>query len=295
MAADDLIGLIPAAGLATRIAPLPMSKELFPIGFARAAGGEPLPQPVCCYLLAQMRRAGAGRAVIVLRAGKWDIPAYLGDGGRTGMALAYVVTAGTAGVAESIDLAQPFVRDARVAFGFADVVLTPDDVLARLRRRQDQGGADVVVAAYRARDPRLVGMIDIDPAGRVRRVIEKPAASTLTHMWIAALWRPRFTAFLHANLGAITAAKAATSTGRAGEVSASDALQAALDHGLAIEAEVIEDGSYRDIGTPRELMAAVAAHSGPHSAADSGADSGALTPMARGFGGARGQDDAGDG
>ena len=260
MAHDDLIGLIPAAGLGTRIAPLPLSKELFPIGFTDAADGERVPRPVCSYLLGQMRHAGVDRAVVVLRSGKWDIPAYLGDGTRSGVPLAYIVTPGTAGVAESIDLAFPFVKDACVVFGFADVILAPDDVLLRLRKRHDTGGADIVVAAYRARDPRLVGMIDIDATGRVRRVIEKPAASALTHMWIAAVWRPRFTSFLHANLAAIRAAKGGAASGSAGEPNACDALQAALAHGLTIDAEVIEDGHYRDIGTPSELMAAIAAH-----------------------------------
>lgn len=263
MARDDPIGLIPAAGLATRLAPLPLSKELFPIGFFAEGERRSLPRPVCTYLLEQMRQAGVARAVMVVRAGKWDVPAYLGDGGAFGVPLAFVVTPGTSGVAESIDLAYPFVRDARIAFGFGDVLLTPDDVLARLRRRQDASGADVVVAAYRARDPRLVGMIEIDAGGRVRAVVEKPAATTLTHMWIAALWRPSFTEFLHANRAALAAAKAATgraAAGSAGELNACEALEAALAAGLSIEAEVIEDGTYRDIGTPAELMAAIAAH-----------------------------------
>ena len=43
---QDLIGLIPAAGKATRIAPLPGSKELFPVGFTETlVNGQPRRYP----------------------------------------------------------------------------------------------------------------------------------------------------------------------------------------------------------------------------------------------------------
>ena len=74
----DLIGLIPAGGSATRIAPLPCSKEVYPVGFQRSADGSvPRPKVACEYLLERMRLAGVNRAYIVLREGKWDIPAFL--------------------------------------------------------------------------------------------------------------------------------------------------------------------------------------------------------------------------
>ncbi len=44
----EIIGLIPAAGQATRLAPLPCSKELYPIGLER---GGARPKVVCEYLL----------------------------------------------------------------------------------------------------------------------------------------------------------------------------------------------------------------------------------------------------
>ena len=80
-AIPELIGLIPAAGQASRVAPLPCSKELFPIGFhpeRREHGGRP--KAVAHYLLEKMRLAGVSKVYFVLRTGKWDIPAYFGDG-----------------------------------------------------------------------------------------------------------------------------------------------------------------------------------------------------------------------
>ena len=71
----EVIGLLPAGGEAKRIAPLPCSKELFPIGF-RPVGeqGELRPKVACHYLLEKMSLAGIGKVYIILRKGKWDIP-----------------------------------------------------------------------------------------------------------------------------------------------------------------------------------------------------------------------------
>jgi len=77
----EVIGLIPAAGQAKRIAPMPMSKELFPIGFQIIDDEQTArPKVVSHYLLEKFKYAGISKTFIVIRQGKWDIPAYFGDG-----------------------------------------------------------------------------------------------------------------------------------------------------------------------------------------------------------------------
>ena len=89
---QKIIGLIPAGGKAARISPLPFSKELYPVGFQNLDNGRSLrPKPVFTYLLEKMRLANITEAYIVLRKGKWDIPAYLGDGKLLNMNLAYLM------------------------------------------------------------------------------------------------------------------------------------------------------------------------------------------------------------
>ena len=71
----EIVGIVPAVGHAARLAPLPCSKELYPIGFRSAAGGRSVrPKAVCLYLLEKFQLAGVTRSFIVLREGKWDIP-----------------------------------------------------------------------------------------------------------------------------------------------------------------------------------------------------------------------------
>src|SRR5215217_2645224 len=94
----DVVGLVAAAGRAKRIAPLPCSKELYPIGFRRdERSGECRPKVASHYLLEKFRRAGIERTYVVLRDGKWDIPAYFTDGGLVGLDLAYVVVSESLG------------------------------------------------------------------------------------------------------------------------------------------------------------------------------------------------------
>src|SRR5690242_19908019 len=84
------IGLIPCAGLANRLAPLPCSTELLPAGFQRARDGSLRVKVVSHFLLENLYRGGIRTAYCVLRKGKRDIPQYYGAS-AAGVRLGYVV------------------------------------------------------------------------------------------------------------------------------------------------------------------------------------------------------------
>jgi glucose-1-phosphate thymidylyltransferase len=65
-------GIIPAAGLGSRIQPLAFSKELLPIG-SRFDDGVERPRAVTEYLIERMVRGGATRICFVIAPGKSDI------------------------------------------------------------------------------------------------------------------------------------------------------------------------------------------------------------------------------
>ena len=155
----QVVGLVPAAGSGKRIAPLPCSKELFPIGVQGSGGNsEPRAKVVSHYLLEKLRIAGITKAYIVLREGKWDIPAYFGDGATLDLHLAYVVISDSSGPPDTLDRAYPFVKNQFVAFGFPDILFVPEDVFAQLLERQTSTNSDVVLGLYPALDSRAMGM-----------------------------------------------------------------------------------------------------------------------------------------
>ena len=64
----EVIGLIPAAGRASRISPLPCSKELYPVGFRTVDNDKNhRPKVISHYLLEQMRVANVKKAYIIIR------------------------------------------------------------------------------------------------------------------------------------------------------------------------------------------------------------------------------------
>jgi glucose-1-phosphate thymidylyltransferase len=243
----DLVGLVPAAGRARRLGPLPCSKEVLPIGVRDTPRG-PAVRVACDSLLESLRLAGAARAVVVLRDDKWDVARYLGPGDAHGVPLAYLCLRDSASLPESLDRARPFVAGARVALGFPDVQLGPPEALARVAALQAQSGADLVLGLFPARRPETTDMVELDAGGRVARIEVRPVVTTLRSCWLLAVWGPTFTDHLH---GAVAAAGEA-----AGEELQIGAIVAgALSAGLDVRALEIAGGWHRDVGTPEELAA----------------------------------------
>jgi glucose-1-phosphate thymidylyltransferase len=220
------------------------------------------PKVVCHYLLEKMRLAGIEQAYFVLRPGKWDIPGYFGDGTMLTMNLGYLIMNLPFGVPYTLDQAYPFVQDSLIALGFPDILFQPDDAYVRLLERQARNQADVVLGLFPTDRPHKAGMVDFDDEGVVRVIIEKPPQTDLRYMWAIAVWTPAFTSFLHQYLIDIEANKLRNDTDKLiparSELPIGDVIQAAIYNGMRVEAEVFPQGSYLDIGTPDDLVRAVA-------------------------------------
>jgi glucose-1-phosphate thymidylyltransferase len=253
MQSADLIGLIPAAGIAARIAPLPCSKELFPIGYqAGVEQGGLRPKPVCLYLLECMRAAGVRRTFIVLRTGKWDIPTYLGSGSIVGMNIAYLIMQKPFGAPYTIDEAYPYIDQANVAFGFPDILFNGEGVYDRLHKQLLSGQADVVLGLFRIQEGQRADMVEVDSDGRVQRILIKPGRTNLEYAWITAVWRPTFTKFMH-NFLALQLEQETSGQ----ELYVGDVFQAAIEKHMTIESVSFSDRLFYDIGTPNGLLKAI--------------------------------------
>lgn len=251
---QEVIGLLPAGGQATRISPLPGSKELYPIGFRHLEDGSLRPKVVSHYLIEKMRLAGIRKAYFLLRPGKWDIPAYYGDGTLVDMHLGYLIVRLPFGVPYTLDQAYPFVKNAIIALGFPDILFRPDQTFERLLARLANGNVDVAINLLPFEHPHKGGMVDFDSQGRVLQIVEKPAQSDLRYSWCAAVWTPVFTEFLHQYVAAIDLT---SQTIPPPEIPIGDVIGAAIDSGIKVEAEVFDEQPYLDIGTPEDLVRAV--------------------------------------
>ena len=255
----EVIGLIPAGGQATRIAPLPCSKELYPVGFRRVDKDTTLrPKVVCHYLLEKMRLVDVTKAYIILREGKWDIPAYLRDGKIFDMHLSYLMMHLPFGVPYTLDQAYPFVQDAIVALGFPDIIFQPDDAFVQLIDRQADSQADIVLGLFPTDQPQKWDMVDLDEDARIRRIIIKPQRTHLRYAWGIAIWTPVFTRFMHEYVADLQGLKkrdsAENNSSEQRELFVGDVIQAAIQNDMHIDTVVFPDGNCLDIGTPEDII-----------------------------------------
>lgn len=257
----ECIGLIPAAGKAERIQPLPCSKEIFPVGFGKIGQkGHRHPKVAAHYLLEKMHRAGANKAYIVLSKGKWDIPAYFGNGSLVDMAIAYLMTELTYGVPFTLNSAIPFLKSSRVLFGFPDILIGPDEVYIKLLERFSARGGDLVLGLFPAVNPQKMDMVELEDDAAIRHIWIKPAHTNLKWTWIAAVWGSAFTRFMHdyvrRYLQTIICAPDSLKGDSSKEVYLGDVIQAAIESGLTCDRVLFPRGRYLDVGTPEDMACA---------------------------------------
>lgn len=124
-------GIIPAAGMGTRIQPLAFSKELLPVG-SHVVDGEERPRAVTEYLIERMALAGVDKLCLVISPGKADILNYFGNRALSATVF-YAVQPRPAGLYDAIFSALPLIRpEEEVCIGLPDTIWFPDDSLAKL-------------------------------------------------------------------------------------------------------------------------------------------------------------------
>ncbi len=122
-------GIIPAAGIGSRIQPLAFSKELLPVG-SRLEHGVERPRAVSEYLVERMVLGGATRICFVISPGKSDIVEYYGGGVDDNVHLVYAVQAEPRGLCDAIFRALPFIsREESVIVGLPDTIWFPEEAL----------------------------------------------------------------------------------------------------------------------------------------------------------------------
>ena len=189
-------GIIPAAGMGSRIQPLAFSKELLPVG-CRLDGDIERPRAVSEYLVERMLLAGVDKIAFVISPGKGDIIQY--HGGRVGDAdLCYVVQPEPAGLCDALFRVARLIPDEEeVVIGLPDTVWFPAHALTTLPR----GGLSFL--CFPVQRPELFDAVISDDEGSVREIQVKQKNAGSNWVWgafkltgrilreLADLWRER--------------------------------------------------------------------------------------------------------
>ncbi|HLD99003.1 MAG TPA: sugar phosphate nucleotidyltransferase [Bdellovibrionota bacterium] len=189
-------GIIPAAGIGSRIQPLAFSKELLPVG-TRLEQGIERPRAVSEYVVERMIAGGAERLCFVISTGKSDILEYYG--GNYGPASAcYVVQPRPEGLCDALFRARPLIRDDDVLLiGLPDTVWFPSNGFDLL----PNGVLSLLL--FSVKNPELFDSVELDVHGNVERIRVKEAGAPSEWIWgafkmpgyvfreLARLWRER--------------------------------------------------------------------------------------------------------
>ncbi|MCF6147974.1 MAG: dTDP-glucose pyrophosphorylase [Candidatus Kuenenia sp.] len=257
----EVIGLLPAGGHASRIAPLPCSKELYPVGFRKVDNeGNLRTKVISHYLLEKMSLAGILKAYIILRSGKWDIPAYFEDGKILNMHIAYLMMNLPYGVPYTLDQAYPFIQTSNVAFGFPDIIFRTKDVFVKMIKKHLNTDAEVVLGLFPADEPHKKDMVDIGGDSRIREIVKNPIKTSLRYTWSIAVWTPHFSRFMHEYVASrltISDRDNYDTTSEQGELTLGEVIQAAIENRMNVVGIIFHSDSCLDIGTPTNLVKAV--------------------------------------
>jgi dTDP-glucose pyrophosphorylase len=169
-------GIIPAAGLGSRIQPLAFSKELLPVG-SRFDHGTERPRAVSEYLVERMILAGADKICFVISPGKSDILEYYGAGVGTAE-ICYVVQQTAGGLCDAIFRALPLIEPHEgVLIGLPDTIWFPQDGLRAL--------PDDVLAflLFPVERPEFFDAVVTDESGGVKEIQVKKLDATSKWIW----------------------------------------------------------------------------------------------------------------
>ena len=155
-----------AAGEGVRLLPITATRPKHLI----KVGGKPILQ----FCLEAVKKAGIAEAIIVTHYMGDAIRSYFGAGEKLGLKLSYVEQEAVLGTGNAASVAEPYV-DGDFVLIYGDLLFGIDavkDVLSQFK-----GGRTAAVMGVVPVDrPENYGIIEQDAEGKVKRVVEKPAA-----------------------------------------------------------------------------------------------------------------------
>ena len=203
-----------------------------------------------------MRQGGVSRAFFILRKGKWDIPQYYGNGAAIGMDLGYLVMGRPYGPPYTLDAAYPFVRGARIAFGFPDILFGPRDAFARALERLAATRADLVLGLYRVLIRGSLTWSRLTAAARAR--VGHQACRDKAEIGLGIRGMDIEVHGVHARVSrGATDDRRRPGIGLPAELTVGQVIQAAISEGLVTQSVIFPRRTYLDIGTPDNLIEAV--------------------------------------
>jgi glucose-1-phosphate thymidylyltransferase len=233
-------GLILAGGAGTRLRPIThtSAKQLVPVAN----------KPIMFYGIEAMVAAGIREIGFVVGDTRDEIVAAVGDGSRWGIDVTFIPQEAPLGLAHCVLIARDFLGDDDFVVYLGDNMLQQglvDLVAGFSAARRDVGGAapSAQILLAHVEDPKQFGVAEVNGAGEVVRLVEKPADPPSD---LALVGVYLFDPSIH------DAVRAIEPSAR-GELEITDAIQWLLDHDHQVLHAVLE-GWWIDTGKKDPLL-----------------------------------------
>ncbi len=157
-------GLIPSGGKGTRLYPLTYTsaKQLIPVAN----------KPVLFRVIEAIRDAGITDIGIVVGDTAQEIQAAIGRGGRWGVDITYIHQEQPLGLAHVVKVSRDFLGDERFVMFLGDNVI--EGGISGLISQFAESAWHSQIVLTRVAHPEQYGVAELDPDGRIVRLVEKP-------------------------------------------------------------------------------------------------------------------------
>jgi glucose-1-phosphate thymidylyltransferase len=227
--------LVLAGGAGTRLRPITYTsaKQLVPVAN----------KPILFYGLEQLRDAGLTEVGIIVGDTHAEIEAAVGDGTALGIRPTYIRQDEPRGLAHAVLVAAEFLADDDFVMFLGDNLIEGGIGHMLEAFERDRPAAQVLLK--KVPDPQRFGVAEMDNAGHIIRLIEKPQNP------------PSDLALVGVYLFTPAIIEAARSIGPSwrGEMEITDAIQHLLDDGAEVRASLVE-GWWLDTGKKDDLLEA---------------------------------------
>ena len=226
-------GLILAGGRGTRLRPIThtSAKQLVPVAN----------KPILFYGLEAMAAAGIVDVGVIVGETAVEVRAAVGDGSQWGLRVTYIAQEEPLGLAHCVLIAGEFLGDDEFVMYLGDNLLR--EGIKPFVDAFTSGGANARILLAEVREPQRFGVAELDAAGDVVRLIEKPTDPPSN---LALVGVYLFDSSIH------DAVRAITPSAR-GELEITDAIQWLIDHELTVSSQVVS-GWWIDTGELDDLL-----------------------------------------
>jgi glucose-1-phosphate thymidylyltransferase len=229
-----LKALIASGGRGTRLRPIThtQNKHLIPIAN----------KPILYYAIEAAVEAGIQSIGIVHNADSREVPDYVGDGSRWGVNIIYIPQEVPGGLAQVVQLAEPFVGKDKFIFYLGDNMLVGG--VKRFVEEFEKSGCNCYLTLSKVKDPERFGVPEIKD-GKILRVEEKPKQPKSSYA-VAGIYL-----YDHHIFEAVKSLKPSAR----GELEISDAHTLLIERGHKVGYTEIT-GWWKDTGKPTDLLEA---------------------------------------